>query len=304
MPHRILVFYGSYRSDRMGIRLADFIVAGLRARGNDAVLIDAKAIGLPMLDRRGATGAGKARWRDPRGPAAALVDANDAIVYPTSPKPATLIVPDKPPQPSAGTDSATSFANETGYPDLIVPAGVTPSGLPVTISFFGPAWSEPKLLAYAYSYEQATHHRVAPSTTPPLPAWNWPPLQCRCRVQPERSQLEMCGFARGSAKDRLGRGLFFAYERSRNVRVRLTEPASDADPIPMHPDAIAFVSPSEMNRRGFIVTALASGFALAVQGNGSQNGTGAARGSASAGAEGSATVGLKEEEQLIITINE
>ncbi|WP_273456249.1 dienelactone hydrolase family protein [Nevskia ramosa] len=33
----------------------------------------------------------------------------------------------------------------------------------------------------------------------------------------------------------------------------------------MHPDAIAFVSPSEMNRRGFIVTALASGFALAVQ---------------------------------------
>jgi NAD(P)H-dependent FMN reductase len=51
MPHRILVFYGSYRSDRMGIRLADFLVARLRARGDDAELIDAKAIGLPMLDR-------------------------------------------------------------------------------------------------------------------------------------------------------------------------------------------------------------------------------------------------------------
>ena len=51
MADRILVLYGSYRSDRMGIRLADFIVAGLRARGADVELIDAKAIGLPMLDR-------------------------------------------------------------------------------------------------------------------------------------------------------------------------------------------------------------------------------------------------------------
>jgi NAD(P)H-dependent FMN reductase len=51
MAHRILVFYGSYRSDRMGIRLADYIVAQLWARGEDAELIDAKAVGLPMLDR-------------------------------------------------------------------------------------------------------------------------------------------------------------------------------------------------------------------------------------------------------------
>jgi NAD(P)H-dependent FMN reductase len=51
MSNRILVFYGSYRSDRLGIRLADFIVSGLRARGEDTELIDAKAVGLPMLDR-------------------------------------------------------------------------------------------------------------------------------------------------------------------------------------------------------------------------------------------------------------
>jgi NAD(P)H-dependent FMN reductase len=51
MADRILVFYGSYRSDRMGIRLANFIVAGLKARGADAELVDAKAVGLPMLDR-------------------------------------------------------------------------------------------------------------------------------------------------------------------------------------------------------------------------------------------------------------
>ncbi|MBR2118325.1 MAG: NAD(P)H-dependent oxidoreductase [Pseudomonadota bacterium] len=51
MTDRILVLYGSYRSDRMGIRLADFIVKGLRERGADVELIDAKAVGLPMLDR-------------------------------------------------------------------------------------------------------------------------------------------------------------------------------------------------------------------------------------------------------------
>ena len=51
MAERILVFYGSYRSDRMGIRLADFIVRNLCERGTDAELIDAKAVGLPMLDR-------------------------------------------------------------------------------------------------------------------------------------------------------------------------------------------------------------------------------------------------------------
>jgi NAD(P)H-dependent FMN reductase len=51
MSDRILVLYGSYRSDRMGIRLADFVVAGFRGLGADVELIDAKAIGLPMLDR-------------------------------------------------------------------------------------------------------------------------------------------------------------------------------------------------------------------------------------------------------------
>ena len=51
MTHRILVFYGSYRSDRLGIRLAQFVVEGLRGRANDVELIDAKAVGLPMLDR-------------------------------------------------------------------------------------------------------------------------------------------------------------------------------------------------------------------------------------------------------------
>jgi NAD(P)H-dependent FMN reductase len=51
MGDNILVFYGSYRSDRAGIRLADYLVANFLARGARAELIDAKAVGLPMLDR-------------------------------------------------------------------------------------------------------------------------------------------------------------------------------------------------------------------------------------------------------------
>ena len=96
-------------------------------------------------------------------------DKLDAIVYPTSPRPATLIVPDKPPAPTAGTDSATSFANFTGFPDLIITAGMTKDGLPVAISFFGPAWSEAKLLSYGYDFEQATKAVVQPKYTPALP---------------------------------------------------------------------------------------------------------------------------------------
>ena len=51
MTHRILVLYCSYRSDRLGIRLANYLVDNLRQRGDDVELIDAMAVGLPILDR-------------------------------------------------------------------------------------------------------------------------------------------------------------------------------------------------------------------------------------------------------------
>jgi amidase len=89
----------------------------------------------------------------------------DAIVYPTLPRPAQYIKPDGLPAPS---DSPTNLANETGFPDLIVPAGMTWSGLPVTISFFGQAFSEGQVLAYGYDFEQATKARVLPKHTPGL----------------------------------------------------------------------------------------------------------------------------------------
>ena len=48
---RLLIFYGSYRLDRAGIRLADYLVRRFKERGVEAELIDAKAVDLPMLDR-------------------------------------------------------------------------------------------------------------------------------------------------------------------------------------------------------------------------------------------------------------
>ena len=51
MGNRLLVFYGSYRTARQGIRLADFALRKLRARDHDVELIDAQEVGLPMLDR-------------------------------------------------------------------------------------------------------------------------------------------------------------------------------------------------------------------------------------------------------------
>ena len=49
----------------------------------------------------------------------------------------------------------------SGYPNISVPAGYV-QGLPVGISFFGRAWSEPTLIKLAYAYEQATIHRKSP----------------------------------------------------------------------------------------------------------------------------------------------
>ena len=51
MPHSILLFYGSTRADRQGIRLADYLVRAFAERGDRPELVDAKAVGLPMLDR-------------------------------------------------------------------------------------------------------------------------------------------------------------------------------------------------------------------------------------------------------------
>lgn len=59
---------------------------------------------------------------------------------------------------SGGSSSPAAIS---GYPNITVPMGYV-EGLPVGISFFGRAWSEPTLLKIAYAFEQATKHRKAP----------------------------------------------------------------------------------------------------------------------------------------------
>lgn len=96
----------------------------------------------------------------------------DAFIYPTNPVPAQRLDRDySQPRPS----SATSIANITGFPDVIVPAGTTPEKLPVTLSFLGAAFSEARLLAMAYAFEQSFPSRVAPPSTPALPgeSFSW-----------------------------------------------------------------------------------------------------------------------------------
>jgi amidase len=55
----------------------------------------------------------------------------------------------------------------SGYPHLTVPMGLA-GGLPVGLSFIGPAWSEARLLALGYAYEQASHARKPPTYIPSL----------------------------------------------------------------------------------------------------------------------------------------
>lgn len=57
----------------------------------------------------------------------------------------------------------------TGLPALVVPAGVTSEGLPISIEMMGRPFSEHVLFRLGYAYEQATHHRIIPELTPPLP---------------------------------------------------------------------------------------------------------------------------------------
>jgi len=81
----------------------------------------------------------------------------DAIIAPTgSPAWKTdLILGD---HSVAGT---SSYAAISGYPAITIPMGFI-GNLPVGVTFFGKAWSEPALLEMAYSYEQCTRHRKAP----------------------------------------------------------------------------------------------------------------------------------------------
>jgi amidase len=95
----------------------------------------------------------------------ALMDKHrlDAIVAPTG-GPAWLTDLVNGDHSTGGSSNAAAVA---GYPNINVTAGFL-FGLPVGISFFGRAWSEPTLIKIAYSFEQATKTRQAPKFLPTI----------------------------------------------------------------------------------------------------------------------------------------
>jgi len=88
----------------------------------------------------------------------------DALVYPTWSNPPRLIGDMNTPH----GDNSQHLSPHTGFPAITVPMGFVGDGLPTGLQFLGDAWSEPRLIALAYAYEQATRHRRPPASTPPL----------------------------------------------------------------------------------------------------------------------------------------
>ncbi len=92
-------------------------------------------------------------------------DELDALVYPTWSNVPRLIGDLTTP---AG-DNSQDLSPHTGFPAITVPMGLVGEGrpgLPTGITFLGDAWTEPRLIELAFSYEQATRHRIPPETTP------------------------------------------------------------------------------------------------------------------------------------------
>ncbi len=114
------------------------------------------------------------RLAGPEGIDKMLADNKVSVLIAPTVGPAWLIDPVLKDQFVGG--SAGGAAAVAGYPHLTVPMGLV-DGLPVGLSFIGAAWSEAKLLAYGYAFEQATHARKPPKYLPTVvaedeSAWN------------------------------------------------------------------------------------------------------------------------------------
>jgi Asp-tRNA(Asn)/Glu-tRNA(Gln) amidotransferase A subunit family amidase len=94
----------------------------------------------------------------------------DAVVYPLQKR---LVVPLS---ELNQADRNGILASVTGFPAITVPAGFSaptktaPLGVPVGMDILGKPWSEAQLLSLAYSFEQTTHFRRSPESSPPLPS--------------------------------------------------------------------------------------------------------------------------------------
>lgn len=91
----------------------------------------------------------------------------DAIAFPHQKRPVVKVG-----EPQAERNGVLGSA--TGFPSCVVPAGFTtpteeaPIGVPVGLEILGREWDEGKLIEIAYGFEQATHYRKVPVSTPCL----------------------------------------------------------------------------------------------------------------------------------------
>ena len=88
----------------------------------------------------------------------------DALAYPTWSNPPRLIGDLN----SPGGDNSQVFSPATGFPAITVPMGYTRGTLPAGLQLLARPWAEETLFRLAYAYEQATRHRHAPASVPPL----------------------------------------------------------------------------------------------------------------------------------------
>ena len=154
-----LKFYlGDYLKSAGGYAASvdDLLESGLHSSSLQGILDIATAIPNDYLSSEDYTA--RLAARDTLGKAlTSVMDANrlDAIVYPTIRRIAPVVG-----GAQAGSNAALS-AN-TGFPAISVPAGFTSGGFPVGVELMGRPFAEPTLLAMAFDYEQATHHRRPP----------------------------------------------------------------------------------------------------------------------------------------------
>ncbi|MGE0815018.1 MAG: amidase [Vicinamibacterales bacterium] len=127
--------------------------------GQERLLASERTTGLDAPEYRRAVDAIQRATRQDGIDAVMAQHRLDALIAPTS-GPAWLIDHIRGDRFDGGDSAGTAAI--AGYPDVSVPMGLV-AGLPVGLSFFGRAWSEPTLLRVAYAYEQATKRREPPT---------------------------------------------------------------------------------------------------------------------------------------------
>jgi Asp-tRNA(Asn)/Glu-tRNA(Gln) amidotransferase A subunit family amidase len=146
--------------DEMIAKAGDMLVPSIKASNS-----------LPPLDHYAPYLAALAEQERIRDALVALMDKNqlDALIFPYKTSPPAKILP-------AGADRAadeTAAGNnnvsaKTGLPALVAPMGLTKEGLPIGLELLGKPFSEPKLIAMGYAYEQVSPPRIAPVLVPAL----------------------------------------------------------------------------------------------------------------------------------------